>query len=250
MMSAREKVGFGVAGTEGGAAAADPDTDRSRRALLKGLGVAAAGVVVGGVLTPEEAEAHGTLHQESNNGDPAIHGNNTDGGAGVEGTSSQAAGVHGTGGFWGVVGVGNGIGVEGRTVGGGGTGVVGSGFGGVEGRSDSSGTGVWGRSATGVGVEASCPSGIALNVIGPARFSTAGAGIIPAQQNSIFVSNPAITAVSHITMTLTGNPGAVASGIPAVVVWVERQPGTGFVARLSRKVTNATPFTYLIVEPG
>jgi len=79
-------------------------------------------------------------------------------------------------------------------------------------------------------------NGLALDVHGRAKFSTAGAGTIPAQQNSVVVSDPAVTADSHITMTLTGDPGSSASGLPAVVVWIERQPGVGFIARLSRRV--------------
>jgi hypothetical protein len=33
-------------------------------------------------------------------------------------------------------------------------------------------------------------------------------------------------------------------------MWVERQPGSGFVVHLISRVGAATPFTYLIVEPA
>jgi hypothetical protein len=83
-------------------------------------------------------------------------------------------------------------------------------------------------------------------VIGRARFSTCGSGVIGARQSSHVVSNLPVTALSHITVTLTGNPG-----FPLCAVqWVQRQPGTGFVIEMTRAVVNATPFTYLIVEPS
>jgi hypothetical protein len=53
---------------------------------------------------------------------------------------------------------------------------------------------VLGEADNGIGVYASSNSFIALYVQGPASFSTAGAGTIPANQNSAFVSNPAVTA--------------------------------------------------------
>jgi hypothetical protein len=148
----------------------------------------------------------------------------------------------------GVLGVNNGTGpgVKGTS---GGTGVRGEGGVGVSG-STSTGVGVQGEAGNGIGVYASSSDFIALYVQGPAAFSTAGSGIIPALQAAVFVANTAVTAQSHITAVLTGNPGKVNSGLPALVEWVERQPGTGFVAHLSRKVGPATPFTYLIVEPA
>jgi hypothetical protein len=85
--------------------------------------------------------------------------------------------------------------------------------------------------------------GVALEVVGKARFSTGGAGTVPALAASAKVANPAVTAVSHITVTLTDNPGRVR------LRWVQRQPGTGFIVHLNRKAKRATPFTFLIVEP-
>jgi hypothetical protein len=272
------------------AAAAAVEPEKSRRALLKGLGVAA-GALVGVALSPREAAAHGTLHIDSNNADPAIHGENSSFGDGVEGESNGGIGVfgHSVDGLGvagvsvtdtGVSGLGEIIGVSGVSHAGTavkGRSVIGTG---VDGSSESligvngfslSGIGVEGRSDSGIGVDAfggnvgviggsdtggtgvhaaNFGNGLALNVVGPARFSTAGAGTIPAQQNSVVVSDSAVTADSHITMTLTGDPGSTPAGLPAVVVWIERQPGTGFIARLSRRVATATPFTYFIIEPG
>lgn len=88
--------------------------------------------------------------------------------------------------------------------------------------------------------------GIALEVLGKARFSTAGASVVPQGTNSVFVANMAVTASSHITVTLTGDPGN------RQVRWVGRTPGSGFSVNLSPAPPNGrpqTPFTYLIVEP-
>jgi len=94
------------------------------------------------------------------------------------------------------------------------------------------------------GVPPTPDGGLALDVVGKARFSTAGAGMVRARREAATVENPAVTADSHITVTFTGDPGA------ASVAWVERQPGTGFIARLSSRPRWDVPFTYLIVEPG
>ena len=137
-----------------------------------------------------------------------------------------------------------------------GTGVLGrSGSGtGVHGMSESnigvlgvseSDRGMAGWSRTGTGVWAGTESGEALRVDGKAFFSTAGAGAVPTGADAATVSNPAVTPDSHITVTLMGHPGNSA----AVVQWVERQ-GSGFIVHLRVAVSNETPFTYLIVEPG
>ena len=89
--------------------------------------------------------------------------------------------------------------------------------------------------------------GLALDVVGKARFSTAGAGTIPRNQNSALVANPAVTANSHIMVTLAGNPGN------RQLHWVERDPGAGFrviLAQLAPGPRPPTDFTYLIVEPA
>jgi hypothetical protein len=313
-------------------ALAQKGESRSRRNLLKALGVAAAGAVAGGVLSPGVAEAHGTLHVDSNNSDPAIHGNNTADGPGLEGTGVTGPGVHGLSnavavegecgpgiGVHGVTdsgfavkaeafngtgvkvdvssgtgmrvdvteGVGvtahtlgsgnavegfghNGIGVRAFSMGGtalnaesqigdaivafagaNGTGVrARSAFGsGVEGVSDGLGIGVSGICGEGTALYGRSSLGTALEVVGTAKFSTAGSGIIPASQDSAFVDNAAVTAKSHVTVTLTGSPGIPSAGSLPTILWVDRQPGTGFVLHMTRKVGPATPFTYLIVEP-
>jgi len=88
--------------------------------------------------------------------------------------------------------------------------------------------------------------GLALEVMGKARFSTCGAYTVPRGDNSVFVPNPAVTDVSHITVTLTSNPGGL-----RVLQRVERMPGSGFRVHLTPALLRpATVFTYLIVEPG
>jgi hypothetical protein len=197
-------------------------TGRSRRDVLRGLAAAAAGAIAGGVLSTEKAEAdHGTLNAASSTSAPAIHGANTSNGAGVQGSSDSGDGVQGLSG--------SGDGVEGFS---------------------SFGIGVFGFSSIAVGVLAEGPT--ALRVLGNADFSTAGSGTIPANQDSVFVGAPFVTALSHVTVTLTGDPGQASSqpGFKPVVVWVERQPGTGFVVHMSRPVRVDTPFTYVVVEPA
>ena len=108
--------------------------------------------------------------------------------------------------------------------------------------------GVEGQSETGRGVWARSERGFALVVSGVAQFSTAGNGTVPAAQDSAFVGHSAVTAKSHITVTLTGSP-RTAAAFPPLVLWVERQPGIGFIVHLTRTVGRATPFSYLIVEP-
>lgn len=86
--------------------------------------------------------------------------------------------------------------------------------------------------------------GVALAVAGKAVFSTAGSGTVPRRADAVEVSNPAVTADSHITVTFTDDPGGTS------VAWVERQPGTGFIVHLSGRPRRDVPFTYLIVEPA
>jgi hypothetical protein len=110
------------------------------------------------------------------------------------------------------------------------------------------GVGVQGISGSGVGVEAICVGdGAALRVSGKAKFSTAGSAVVPAGAESVFVANAAVTSASHISVTLTGDPGARS------VRWVQRSPGSGFTVYLTSqppKQRPATPFTYLTVEPA
>ncbi|MDQ6704311.1 MAG: hypothetical protein M3Z96_15115 [Pseudomonadota bacterium] len=115
------------------------------------------------------------------------------------------------------------------------------------------GTGVRGDSISGFGVSAASPQGIALKVEGKSAFATAGNGVIQAGVSHSTVPETHVTSQSHITVTLTGNPGNHANFCPwrrpAAVDWIERIAGVGFVIHLSKKLSNKTPFSYLIVEP-
>jgi hypothetical protein len=115
------------------------------------------------------------------------------------------------------------------------------------------GTGVRGDSQSGFGVSAASPQGIALKVEGKSAFATAGNGVIQAGMSHITVPEVHVTAQSHITVTLTGNPRSHSISClwcrAAAVDWIERLAGVGFVIHLSRKFANKTPFSYLIVEP-
>jgi hypothetical protein len=235
------------------------EAPKGRRHVLKALGAAVAGALAGNLLSSKDALAHGSFHQDSNNADPAIHGNNTNGGAGVQGTSVSGVGTEGKS----TTGIGVfGTSTDGRGVSGGskyeagvaggstyGAGVTGSSVEGtgVEGRGFFGVSGVGDESA-GVGVFASSLNGRALVVAGTAQFLTAESGTIPAGQDSVFVFNRRVTGKSHITVTFIGSPGIPLAGFPIVILWVERQPGNGFVIHLTRKTGQETPFTYLIVE--
>jgi hypothetical protein len=108
------------------------------------------------------------------------------------------------------------------------------------------GVGVQGISGTGIGVQAISAEGMALDVAGKARFSTVGTATVPAGQESILVRDATATTASHIMVTLVGDPGARG------VRWVSRAGGA-FTVHLTSAPANkrpATPFTYLIVEPG
>jgi hypothetical protein len=56
------------------------------------------------------------------------------------------------------------------------------------------------------------------------------------------VNTSAVTATSHITVTLNADPGA------ARLLWVEKQAGS-FTVHLTQPVQNSISFTYLVVEP-
>jgi hypothetical protein len=204
-------------------------------------------------------------------------------GFGVQGFSPGSIGVHGvtetndgvmglctgdgsTGNSIGVHGFSANVGVSGESTGGVGVSGLSQTGGGVVG--DSRGGGIGGRfqSQDGMGVQGLSPGdtpavqawsanlsslisdgGLALDVIGKARFSTAGAGAVPRGANSVFVANAAVTGDSHITVTLTGDPGA------RQVRWIGRTPGSGLTVNLSPAPPSGrpqTPFTYLVVEPS
>ena len=154
----------------------------------------------------------------------AAHGDEAHGVEGVaHGLGVGVRGVAGDDPF----GQGPGDGVHGTT----GTGI------GVLGHTTGAGTGVEGR--------AESPDGVALQVRGRARFSTAGSATIPAGTDTVFVSNAAVTEESHVSVTLVSDPGS------RQVAWVERSPGSGFTVHTTgqAKKTPETALTYLIVEP-
>lgn len=124
------------------------------------------------------------------------------------------------------------------------------------------GVGVQGFTGSGIGVEAVSESGgdalsvrsellsgRALVVDGRAAFNSAGTAVLPAGRNKVFVPVDTVTALSHITVTFTGDPGS------RVVHWIERKPGgnVGFILHCTTPVGStkpATPFSFLVVEPG
>jgi hypothetical protein len=87
--------------------------------------------------------------------------------------------------------------------------------------------------------------GIALQVRGSARFSTAGTATIPAGTDAVFVANPAVTEESHVSVTVASDPGS------RQLTWVERNPGAGFTVHMSSQTKKVpeTSLTYLVVEP-
>ena len=115
---------------------------------------------------------------------------------------------------------------------------------GVEGTSGG-GKGVHGAASAegGIGVLAEhTGSGRGLAVRGRAGLSTCGNDTVAAGRKSKTVSNSAVTAKSHVTVSLTSDPGS------AQTLWVQRQAGS-FTVHLTSAVSNATSFSYLIVEP-
>lgn len=257
---------FGIStGPDGGF-----DGEGNGVAGLSGTGIGVygesrAGSGVEGRNTSADEGDHGAGVQGHSLRGPGVRGA-SEHGAGVEGASRAAAGVVGFGGepgtafdVPGVAGLGfSGNGVYGATERSDRAGVLGeavvclergpcdgkaTAFG-VRGTSEA-GVGVRGDSQEGTGVEAVSPAGTALRVRGRAVFSTAGSGVVPFGAGSAFVAEPAVTPLSHITVTLVGNPGVRA------ISWVERRPGAGFVVHLTASLVRPrTPLTYLVVEPG
>jgi len=224
-----------------------------RRRVL-GLAVASAGAVGAAMVGGTQARANHLstqLNAFSDNWEPAVNAINSDGGpavagksgsgwgvvgdtdsnayAGVEGhnanTGFNAAGVRGTS-------AGNGMGVNGQSVSG--TGVNGT---------SENGIGVSARSLNGIALDASAPNGDAIRVNGKARFSHLAFNTVPADQHTVFVPHFAVTATTHITVTLTSDPGG------ASVQWVERLPGSGFRVHLTKAVRTPTTFSYFMAYP-
>jgi hypothetical protein len=142
---------------------------KSRRGLLALVGAGGAAAVAALLGRRNGAEAHGTVHYDSNDSDPAVHGNNTASGPGVWGAGNTGIGVFGySSSHHGVSGSSNSSkGVYGYSNSA--TGVRGDGNPGVEGfggngngvyGSSNSATGVKGNSASGAGVKGTGKPGV------------------------------------------------------------------------------------------
>lgn len=228
-----------------------------RRRLLAAGAAAAGAALTGSVLSQRPALALTGVSATSGDSSPAISGTNTDGGPGVEGDNtnsgffagpglkgvSQGVGVQGIG-FIGVAAESSdstsAMAVRGDSVNG--VGVFGAGGARDFGFGGGLTAGVVGISSLGPGVLA--VGSTALRVAGKASFTTVGSGTLAAGATSATVSDIHVTVHSHVTVTLTESPGE-----HVAVSWVERQPGAGFVVHTTRLVSNATRFTYFIVEP-
>lgn len=98
----------------------------------------------------------------------------------------------------------------------------------------------------GLGEPGTPDGGLALEVLGAARFSTAGSATVPQGETTVMVANPAVTADSHISATLVSEPRG------RMLTWIERLPGSGFTAHFdggNPRSRPSTDFTYLITEP-
>jgi len=100
------------------------------------------------------------------------------------------------------------------------------------------------RAGTGAGAGVHAIGPVGLHVDGRSKFSTVGSGAVLAGNNSAIILNTNVTAGSHISVTLTSDPGNTAA-----VVRVSRAAGVSFTVRLSSNVAVDTHFTYFIVEP-
>jgi hypothetical protein len=223
------------------------------------FGAAAAGAVAATVITGDRADAHGTVHFDSANSDPAVHGNNTSDGPGVQGDSVTGHGVlgHTAGAFqaagvkgmsdgtdlnsYGVFGFSTtgGVGVEGQSINGHG----------VEGISHH-GAGVAAGSLDGIAFDGFAPAGIAaLRLGGKVRLSTVAFGTIPAGSRDFTVPHGQVTDKSHVSVTFTSDPGGRA------VEWISRVAagpggaGGSFTLHLDGRLRADTTFTYSILEP-
>jgi len=195
-----------------------------RRAVLT-AGAATAGAMALTLLGRREAQAHGTSHVTSATGDPAIHGENSDDGDGVLGTSVGGRGVVGFGAL---------VGVHGESV---------AGFG-VQAISHS-GTAVAVGTLSGIGVDIHS-GGTALRITGGRlKLTQVGSGAVPAGTDLVFIPRADVTANTHVSVALTADPGP-----RAAVSWIERVPGAGFTVHLTARVRNATTLTYSVAEPA
>ena len=146
-------------------------------------------------------------------------------GAGVEGASEKVEGVGGTSAeHFGVVGFG--------------------GRGGVRGIAEGDSPGVLAESGV---LKGGRDGGLALQVVGQARFSNAGQGTVPAGQNQSAPITPpnGLSGPSHIMVTLTGNPRGIRT-----VQWVDVREDDFIVHLTPTAPPNSSDvtFTYLVVE--
>lgn len=102
-----------------------------------------------------------------------------------------------------------------------------SGKSGVRGESDA-GIGVFGTSGQGRGVVAQSGSGIALDVRGPVRFSSAGLAVVPEGESSVSVEPGVELSDTSLVLATLNGPDPERTAGPAVVpitLWfVERDP--------------------------
>lgn len=151
-------------------------------------------------------------------------------GIGVVGTSSNAAGVYGSGA----------LGVSGSSTYG--PGVVGESDGyGVLGQANS-GIGVYGFSGSGPGVVAQSLDGIALQVVGQAEFSTCGVATVKKNTKAITVTFPGVTTASIVLATMQELQSGI--GVAAAV------PGSGsFTITLTGIAAADTRVGWFVIGP-
>ena len=82
--------------------------------------------------------------------------------------------------------------------------------------------------------------GTALAVEGRASFAGVGGGTLD-RRGDAFIGDPHIRADSHVIVTLKGDPGK--GGI-----WVEIQPGKGFMVHMTEPTNRAVPFSYMVLD--
>jgi hypothetical protein len=168
------------------------------------------------------------------------------------GKGPVSTGINGTGNKYGVRG--NGV-VDPKSVGVFGTGELNGVEGhtandmasGVYGQNDGSGYGVAGRAQSGTGVLAESANGVALSVVGKARFSRSGTKAVPATvsvpKSSVRVSNVALSSTSFIIATPQNNiPGVwVQAAVPNVA-------GSYITIYLNKAVTQKYVVGWMVIE--
>jgi hypothetical protein len=178
--------------------------------------------VVGGTGKPARPDNAAVLGTWTDG--PGVLGNSVHG-PGVRGTSDENVGVRGVGP----------------------TGVLGTSSAGVGTRgSSSSGVGVAGISGSGFGVRAESSNGVALQVIGRARFDKAsGLATIPAGEASVTVYPGFSVAGARILATLMGDAG----GAFVERVFVGRLTGR-FTIHLTAPTASDVPVAWLVISSG